>query len=211
MSLEFFTAFAALAGLWFGLWQYREAQRWKKLEFAASVLDRLHADPGLRLAITLLDWRLRDIPIPDRYIDAGGAKKYFCHSHQLMSSAFDLNNRERLAETDDLDLKLSELTLERMVYVDTFDHFFQYLEQVNVFVDMGLVRSKDVFALSYWANRVCQMRIGDRLAFCDYLTHYEYDGVYRLARAYSRDFALDKKRRVETPNSAAQADDSVAA
>jgi len=176
-----------LAGLWFGLWQYRAAQTWKRLEFAAGIIEKTNSDPDLRLAITFLDWRQRDAPIPDRFVGVEGKREILRHTHAAMASAFDLQNRERVPETDDLDLKVSELTLDRIVYVDVFDRLFQYLEQVDSFVDIGLVRSKDVLPLSYWADRVCRMSIGGRKVFQDYLAHYQYSGVLCLADRYRRD------------------------
>jgi hypothetical protein len=40
---------AAIAGFLFGVYQYQQAQKWKRLEFAATQLQRMYEDPELVL------------------------------------------------------------------------------------------------------------------------------------------------------------------
>lgn len=189
-TLKIVTAMVGVAGLWFGLLQYRSAQTWKRLEFAASVLNKINSDPDLRLAITFLDWRQRDFVLPERYLSLASKMRTFRHDHKQMAEAFDLRNREFLTETGDLDLKLSELTLERILYVDVFDRLFEYLEQVHAFINMGLIKLEDVVLVNYWANRVYEIQVSDRYIFREYLAHYKYKGVLALVNQHVRPSAL---------------------
>lgn len=55
-TIELFVALAAIAGFFFGLYQYRKAQKWKRLEFAAGQLQRLTTEPDLVLAMMFLEY-----------------------------------------------------------------------------------------------------------------------------------------------------------
>lgn len=168
--------FVALAGLWFGLMQYRLAQRWKRMEYAASIIDQINTDEDLKLALTFLDWRERDIVIPGRF---GPTEEFFSfrHSHARMAEAFKLENREISADTGMVDLKAEYLKTEYIIYVEIFDRFFDYLEQVNQCMNMGLIKRDDLERLNYWADRIFRMRYDSKPIFKDYLQYFGYDGV----------------------------------
>lgn len=101
-----------------------------------------------------------------------------------MADAFDLRNREPLSETGDIDLKLDKLTPERILYVDVFDRFFEYLEQLYALVRNHLVEFKDMVPVNYWANRVYQIQVDGHYVFQEYLKHYEYKGVLALVEQW---------------------------
>lgn len=50
----------AVAFAW-GLWQYGNAQRWKRLEFLAGEIKIFDADPLVLVSKQILDWNDRDI------------------------------------------------------------------------------------------------------------------------------------------------------
>lgn len=176
----------ALCGLIFGLWQYRNAQNWKRMEYAAGLVSKLNSDPDLRLAITLLDWRYGDFGVPERFLPLAvdHERKSFHHTHQALAQAFDLRRRERLSETGDLDLKAENINLENIIYVDVFDRLFEYLSMINSFVQLGLINIEDIELLDYWVRRVSEFTVDGRKIFLEYLKHYEYDGVYDLMRRF---------------------------
>jgi hypothetical protein len=51
----------------FGVYQYQQAQKWKRLEFAAIELQRMYEDPELVLAGTVNNYSARKVPLPERY------------------------------------------------------------------------------------------------------------------------------------------------
>ncbi len=79
------------------------------------------------------------------------------------------------------DLKPEEITLESMIYIDVFDRFFEYLEEVNSFIEMGLINKTDVKLLSYWANRIVNLKYMQTHIFVKYLEYYELNGVLELS------------------------------
>lgn len=179
------SVFIALAGLWFGLWQYRAAQGWKRMEYVASVLDKINTDEDLRLALTFLDWREREILIPSRF--APTKERFsFRHTHALMSEAFKLKNREISKETGMIDLNSEYLKTEYIIYVEIFDRFFDYLEQVNQCVNMGLIKRDDVERLNYWADRIYRMKYRSEPVFRDYLEYFGYHGVLSFVTQHAQ-------------------------
>lgn len=168
-------------GLIVGLIQYRRAQVWKRMEFAASLVRRVASDNELTLAITFLDWRHRHFSTPEKYKVVSGGRLQFCHSHATMARVFSMSSREILPETGMLDLKQEEITLESMIYIDIFDRFFEYLEEVHSFIEMGLVKKADVKILSYWANRIVNIKYMESLIFVDYLEYYKLNGILALS------------------------------
>ena len=172
---------ATAIGLIIGLVQYRRAQVWKRMEFAASLVRRVASDNELTLAITFLDWRHRHFAVPDKYKPVATGHLQFCHSHETMARVFSMSSREKLPETGMLDLKQEEITLESMIYIDVFDRFFEYLEEVNSFIEMGLVNKTDVKLLSYWANRIVNLKYMQTHIFVEYLKYYKLNGVLVLS------------------------------
>src|ERR1051325_2140414 len=47
-----------------GLWQYWRAQTWKRREFIASQMKDFEGDRRIQLAMTMLDWRDRELYFP---------------------------------------------------------------------------------------------------------------------------------------------------
>lgn len=146
------------------------------MEYAASIIDKINTDEDLRLALTFLDWREREILIPPRFVPTKECLS-FRHTHALMAEAFKLENREVLEETGMLDLKIQYLKTEYFVYVDVFDRFFDYLEQINQCMNMGIIKRQDVERLNYWADRIYKMKFDSKPIFKDYLHYFGYDGV----------------------------------
>lgn len=185
MSMEQYisaiTALVGLGGLWFGLTQYRASVIWKRLEFAANLIDKVRTDPDFQLVISFLDWHKRDFIIPAGYLNLSKNDEFFQHSYQEMFVAFDLNNREQIDADDNLDLKPEFLKFQYILYVSLFDKFFEYIEQVSTFVDFKLVDMQDVKPLAYLANRVYSMKYNNVPIFKAYLEHNKYNGVLRFA------------------------------
>ncbi|MBW7843802.1 MAG: hypothetical protein H3C40_13860 [Ignavibacterium sp.] len=133
----------------FYLWQYIADRKWKRKQFAVEVMNKIKDDAEFRLAIAFIDWREREPLIPDRYITSDKQKKSFKHTNKEMALAFDMNLREKLPDTDSYDLKLDEYSIERMVYVDVFERFFQYLEDISSFIKIKLIKWEDVMTICY--------------------------------------------------------------
>lgn len=178
--LKYLPQIVGVIAFGFGVFQYTAAQKWKRLEYVASVLSKINIDEDLMLAVTFLDWRKRDIFIPQRFLANHDEEKWFQHTHLRMAEAFDLNNREPIIEHGNVDLKIDHLNIVNIVYVETFDKFFLYLGQINDFIKMGLIKFDDVTDLNYLLNRINSLKVNGKYVFRDYLRHYEFNGVLDL-------------------------------
>jgi hypothetical protein len=66
------------------------------------------------------------------------------------------------------------------IYRDLFDCLFSYLEEINHYIDIGLVSSKQVASLKYWLNEISSPRFGEPVRFGPFIDHYGYEGVRSL-------------------------------
>ena len=74
--LDFLVSVIGIGGILFGVYQYRQAQKWKRLEFAANQLQRLTSVPELAVAYMFLNYSKRGVPLPEKYWDYVGTKVF---------------------------------------------------------------------------------------------------------------------------------------
>jgi hypothetical protein len=168
--IEILVLLVGVIGFIFGVYQYQQAQRWKRLEYAANQLQRLQIDPDLELATTFLDYSERAVSLPEKYWEYTGAH-VFNHNCQSMYHIM---------------AKWYENTPEFFIYADAFESLFEYLVQIYVFIDMKLIKADDVKSLKWvledlakpqWTedNRVFIGRIS--FAFSDILKLMDIFGI----------------------------------
>jgi len=174
--LEIIGASLGLTGFAFGLWQYYEAQKWKKAEFAAGLLLKLKADPALSACCKILDWSSREIQIPE-HLRISDKEFAFEHNPALLTSGMK-------PETEKHSFNRSE-----ELYRDLFDEFFTYLEEVNHFIDIGLIEQGQVSALKYWLEELAAPRFVSGSVFNAFIKHYGYKGVIRLMQKFGVSFS----------------------
>lgn len=133
-TIELFVALAAIAGFFIGLYQYREAQKWKRLEFAAGQLQRLTTDPDLLLAITFLEYSKMEVPLPEKYRLLANADT-FQHDSEVLSTMMKSDYFER--------------TPAYFIYREAFMRLFEYFEQLFQFVEMGLIQASDIKGIKW--------------------------------------------------------------
>jgi hypothetical protein len=138
------TPVVTMSGIMFGIWQYRQGQNWKRMEFASSLVRRVSQEPTLSLATLFIDWKKRKILLPEGYkfLDQDqedGTSTSFDHSYSEMSTTFSSEVREIILETGRLEIKESEVTVQRTVYIDSFDRLFEYFQEVDSFLSMHLI------------------------------------------------------------------------
>ena len=134
------TAIGGLIAFCIGLWQYHKAQAWKRVEFASSVLDKLRDDAGLRLALFFLDWHDREVNLPEEYSGYTTDKKPFLHSLDRLAVAYSMESRQIILETSDYELRPEFRKSEYLLYIDVLDRLFEYLSQVQEYIEMKLLR-----------------------------------------------------------------------
>jgi len=162
--LQILASFMAVGGFLFGVFQYRQAQRWKRLEYAANQLQRLQSDPELALAATFLDFSKRGVPLPEKYWEYVG-QHVFQHDCQIMYKAMATRY---------------ENTPEYFIYGEVFERLFGYLAQMYEFIDMRLLKASDVKALVWILTDLAQPQwTTDRRIFIGRIS-LDFDNVLQL-------------------------------
>lgn len=130
----------ALAVFVVGLWQYRRAQSWKRMEFIAQEMNKFRADPMVKDVFQLLDWEVRNLDLglkkddgtPDVKIVTYGDTTGALVPHFARDVGFD--------------------AVEAAIR-DRFDVFLDYLVHFENFVQARLIKPKDIEPyLEYWAG-----------------------------------------------------------
>lgn len=161
-----------------GLQQYREDQRWRRLEFVTQRLADFESRPEIRMARLILEY-----PRPTICLFGGepGAPGAACTTvtDSLLVSA--------LATSTTAPERLS---VEETRIVEILDQFLNTLEQVDFLLEGGFLGDeREHPTVAYWISLV-----GDRdwiarpppvqEALCDYLARYEYTGTRDLVLSY---------------------------
>jgi hypothetical protein len=160
---------AGLSGLAFGLYQYRRGQLWKKSEFAASQLELLWKDDRIRFCCLTLDWSKRRFNVPTEYSCFSENQPSFVHDYDVFANAMTLEAEGGFYR------------FPQVYYRDCFDRFFEYLSNINHYIDIGLFTVKDITPLKYWLDQIEKPRFTSDYFLIRFIISYEYKGVLRLA------------------------------
>jgi hypothetical protein len=188
--LPYLSALIGLGGFGIGLYQYYRAQIWKKSEFAAAQLQRLSDDPALTLCCIFLDWGPRRIAVPKNYaVFTTNNETSFTHDWDSLKAALVPEHKD------------ANFQFPLVLYRDTFDKFFTYLDRINHYLHVGLFKVEDVYPLYYWLNELKESRYlspKDKHIFLTFIDHYHYVGVRALMKKfehYEREMAAGMKPR----------------
>jgi hypothetical protein len=173
VDLETLKVIAGITIFAAGLWQYRRAQTWKRLEFVAQQVDAFFSNPSVKNVLIMLEWDERQI--------------------NLFRSA----NKEITHIVDDLvarSLRLSDrpesFSVEEAAIREEFDVFLGFLTRFEHFIESGLVEPRDFEPyLKYWfeilSGRRGSVRSGKiRQAFWNYVDGYDQNSVRSLLSRY---------------------------
>ncbi len=166
-----FGTILGVAGSVFGLYQWLIAQRWRKAEFAAAQLQRLSSDPALLACCRALDWDSRTLQVPERWRIEKDELTFQHDWKELLPGMQPENQKKFFSRT-------------QVIYRDLFDELFTYLEQINHFIGIGLIRTEHVESLSYWLRELANPRFGSPTTFIPFIEHYQYTGVLELMKRF---------------------------
>ena len=165
--LEVLGISVAICALAVAVYEYSEAQKWKRSEFASRQVEKLGGDETISLAARALEWKNREFPLPNKYTEMYSGK-VFKHDYEILNGAL-------IPET-----KKVNFSKEEVVYQDIYDYYFDYLERVNHYIEIGLFSTKDVETLCYWVRLIDRPKPYYKGSFESYLKEYEFDGVFDL-------------------------------
>jgi hypothetical protein len=174
-QLILLSVFLGFFGFIFGLYQYYKAEKWKKSEFAASLLEQLSNNPDLSLCCIFLDWKERKIAVPEKY-------KFFTSEASFIHNWDHLTKALRPKEND------ANLDFPLVLYRDVFDQFFKYLDKINHYIKIGLIEVKDVQILEHWLNELKNSNykiqdannVDEINPFLEFINTYNYNGTKNL-------------------------------
>lgn len=157
----------ALSGFLFGLYQYTKAQRWKKLEYAAKLLQEMTIDEDIALALIFLEYSKRQVPLPDKY-------------HKLAGDSLFQHDSEKLSQM--LEVGYWENTPEYFIYRDTLNRLFRYLQQFQQFIEMKLIEPEEAYLVGWVLRRITNPDYIDKKTLHAYVQYFP--GVISLLQSF---------------------------
>ncbi|MCX6595312.1 MAG: hypothetical protein NTV70_02975 [Acidobacteria bacterium] len=151
-----------------GLWQYRVAQSWKRMEFTAAEIAKFRADPMVRRVYLMLDWEARriDLGLPKE------GDNFPVIKHSLVASALVPHSEKE------------KFTLAEAAIRDHFDVFLEYLCHFEAFVTAKLIQPDELRPyLEYWTKKLAgEDKISRELLiqFWRFVDHYGYAAARNL-------------------------------
>lgn len=179
-SLSQLAVAAGLVGFFIGLWQYQDAQKWKRTEFINKEIGAYEEIPYVSNAHSVLDSTGEEVELPPS--DASGVTP---------SMVVDSNTLTRVLGTPDPAKPFN--AAEKRIR-DSFDSFLSNLERFNSFIDLGLVKKKEInFYLSYWLKIMGdpnnnKLTSAARTQLWKYIKENDYPGVIQLFNKFDYKF-----------------------
>jgi hypothetical protein len=174
--LQLLTLVGGLVAFGLGLNQYRQDQRWKRLEYFTGMLQSFEAEPEVRSALVMLEYNQPRVCAKD---DGGETPRCFVATDSLLLSALDGSIRNRVLTPDEhqviFDLDRLLTALDRIDYLQTEGFADHELHHPTVAYWIALVGDR--------RNRAKPAAV--RAKLCEYVRFFEYAGTLRLIARYT--------------------------
>lgn len=171
-----------------GLYQFMQAQRWKRAEWVASETKAFLSDPEVKNALHMLDWNGRILPTMGNVNTKDPTFAF--HSDMLLSALY---SESTLPVRPGTNLP-RKYTAEELVMRDCFDRMLDGLERFQVFVESGLVSTRELQPyLRYWIRLIGDADNNPRKSrqiirrLWVYIDEYGYQRVQKLCLAFGYD------------------------
>lgn len=174
--LQLLTLAGGVAAFAIGLGEYRQEQRWKRLEYFTQLMQSVEAEPEVRGALTMLEYNQPRVCAAGETADA---PRCFVATDSLLVAALDGAMRNRALTPDEHHVVYS---LDRLL---TALDRLEYL-QAQGFVDEEVRHPTATYWISLIGDRRNRAKPGPvRAKLCDYVRFFEYDGALRLIARYT--------------------------
>lgn len=173
--LQLLTIVGGLAAFGIGLREYRQEQRWKRLEYFTQLMQSFEGETEVRTALDVLEYNQPRICSEDE----GDTRRCFAATDSLVLSALDGAMRNRV------------LTPDEHVVVHSLDRLLGALDRLDYLQGEGLVAEEVRHpTIAYWISLVGDRRnrakpAAVRNKLCEYVRFFEYEGALRLAERYT--------------------------
>jgi hypothetical protein len=123
--------------------QYINAERWKRLEFSITQINKLMQDPSLSFCCQVIDWDCGPLIIPEKYSCLfPPGQRVIQHDRSLLARA--------LRPLFEDGWESMENQAQFLLYRYTFEEFFSYVNAVAMYRDVGIVKRIDLGPLEYY-------------------------------------------------------------
>ena len=174
--LQLLTLVGGLTAFGIGLHEYRQEQRWKRLEYFTQLLQSLEAEPEVRSALVMLEYNQPRVCAKD---EAADAARCFVATDSLVLAALDGSMRNRM------------LTPDEHVVIYSLDRLLTALDRLDYLQREGMVEEEVRHpTIAYWIALVGDRRNRAkppqlRAKLCEYVSFFEYKGALRLIARYT--------------------------
>jgi hypothetical protein len=164
-----------------GLFQYRQAQRWKALEFISGEIKEFVANRDVRNTTLMLERNRRPINFLSQFTNESNGEE---------KTVTVIVSDEMILSTLTYRLRKGSVTKEEGYIRDTFNTFFFYLSNFNHYIQVfGLVKYSDLHPyLGYWLEILSGKTNRKPAEFAEvvqqYLEDHRYYGVQQLIRRH---------------------------
>jgi hypothetical protein len=174
--LQLLTLVGGLAAFGIGLNEYRQDQRWHRLEYFTGLLQSFEAEPEVRSGLVMLEYNQPRVCAHD---EDAAVPRCFVATDSLLISALEGSMRNRV------------LAPEEQYVVYSLDRLLTALERLDYLQEKGFVAEEVRHpTVAYWISLIGDSRNqarprAVRAKLCEYVRYFEYAGTLRLVARYT--------------------------
>lgn len=174
--LQLLTLVGGLTAFGIGLNEYRQEQRWKRIEYFTQLLQSVEAEPEVRAALIMLEYNQPRLCVHEESADNA---RCFVATDSLLVTALDASIHGRSLTPDE----------HQVIY--SIDRLLTALDRVEYLQNQGFVNEEVRHpTVSYWIALIGDRRTESkppavRARVCDYVRHFAYKGTLRLIARYT--------------------------
>ncbi|SOD03129.1 hypothetical protein SAMN05216486_10833 [bacterium JGI 053] len=174
--LQLLTIVGGLAAFGIGLHEYREDQRWKRLEYFSGMLQSIEGEAEVRSALIMLEYNQPRVCAREEVAEG---PRCFTASDSLVTAALDAAMHNRVLGPEE----------HQVVYA--IDRFLTALDRLDYLQAGGFVDEEVRHpTIAYWIALVGDRRNhakppAVRAKLCEYVRFFEYAGTLRLIARYT--------------------------
>lgn len=207
--VSFFGFIGAISAFTFAIFQYRKAEKWKRMQFVADEVRDLEADPVIANALLMIDWGVRKINlllVPEAKVTDLVKitrdmqwRALVPHPLKQKYPEYQAKTRMELEGTSgeigpfrDLGFSAIEVRIR-----DTYDALLTRLDRLETFIDADLIRADELRPfIYYWIDALTTLDGTDddatwRFTLLTYIDFYKYTGVNHLFTRFGKNIDAD--------------------
>jgi hypothetical protein len=176
--IRLLTLIGGLLAFWFGLREYREEQRWRRMGLFNEQLQAFEAEPAIQNALLMLDYRAPDVCVPPDAVRDPERRCTQVTDSLIVGALSSLLEGRTLSDPE-----------HQVIYA--LDRLLTALDRIDYLHEQGFLGAEVQHpTVAYWIQLV-----GDRRAttkppavkrkLCDYVREMKYVGALNLVAQYT--------------------------